>query len=84
MKKRIVKTEYGDVWMNPPYLSCEYMDNDAGIMRAWVARKWAERWYADYPEFDRKTGMRRTPPKQVDGFAFLAPARSSTKTELDS
>lgn len=54
MKKHIVKTPYGDVWMNPPYLSAEYMDNDAGIMRAWVARIEVEKWYDEHPEFGSK------------------------------
>ena len=50
-KKRIVKTRNADVWMNPPYLSAEYMDSDAALLRAWVARTLAERWYDEHPEF---------------------------------
>ena len=50
--------------MNPPYLSAEYMDNDAAILRGWVARTLAERWFDEHPEFERKE-KRMTLPLEI-------------------
>jgi hypothetical protein len=57
---RIIVTPYGELFdMDPPYLSAEYMDKDAGILRAHYRRLEREKWFADHPEFDHAESRTR-------------------------